>query len=102
MDLGQTSTYLTHSSGSLVALDFSFSIFFPAKVGTQIFLFVCRKSAIFLDVSVRKYSYAGKENIRGKPMWIWIRNTVFFLANLRICDLRTGTPRKFSDFRFAD
>jgi len=40
MDLGQTSNYLTHSSESLVALDFTFSIFLPAKVGTQ-FFFVC-------------------------------------------------------------
>ncbi len=56
-------------------------------------------------------------------MWIWIRNTDFFLANLRICelghqgnlricdlrinhykfaDLRIGTPQKFADLRFAD
>jgi hypothetical protein len=30
-------------------------------------------------------------------MRTWIRNTAFFLA-----DLRTGTPRKFVDLRFAD
>jgi hypothetical protein len=53
MDLGQTSTYLTHSSESLVALNFTFSIFLPAKVDTQ-FFFVCRKSAIFLDLPIRK------------------------------------------------
>jgi hypothetical protein len=35
-------------------------------------------------------------------MRIWIRNTVFFLANLWICSLRTGTPKKFADMRFAD
>jgi hypothetical protein len=35
-------------------------------------------------------------------MWIWIGNTAFSLANLRICNLRTGTPQKFSDLVFAD
>ncbi len=29
-------------------------------------------------------------------MWIWVRNTAFFLANLRICDLWTGTQMKFA------
>jgi hypothetical protein len=29
-------------------------------------------------------------------------NTAFGLANLRICDLRTWTPNKFADLRFAD
>ncbi len=47
-----------------------------------------------------KYTYVGKK-IRGKPERIWI------LAKLRICDLRTGIPRKFVDLRinhykFAD
>jgi hypothetical protein len=42
------------------------------------------------------------KSIRGKPMRIWIRNTAFFLANLQICDLRTGTPRKFADLRFDE
>jgi hypothetical protein len=27
---------------------------------------------------------------------------ISFLANLRISDLRTGTPSKFEDFRFAN
>ena len=31
-------------------------------------------------------------------MWIWIRNTAFFLANLQICDLQTGAARKFADY----
>ncbi len=31
-------------------------------------------------------------------MRIWIRNTAFFLANLRVCELRTGTPGKFCKF----
>jgi hypothetical protein len=40
-------------------------------------------------------------------MRLWIRNTAFFLAILRICELRTGTPSKFADLRinhyqFAD
>jgi hypothetical protein len=35
-------------------------------------------------------------------MRIWIRNTAFFLANLRFCDFRTGTPRKCADLQFAD
>ncbi len=35
-------------------------------------------------------------------MRIWIRNTAFFHANLRICDLRTGTLSKLADLRFAD
>ncbi len=43
-----------------------------------------------------------KHNIRGKPMRIWIRNTDFFLANLWVCDLRTGIPRKFADLRFSE
>jgi hypothetical protein len=46
-----------------------------------------------------KYSKVGKENIRGKPMRIWIGHTAFFLVNLRICDLRTGTQRNFTDLR---
>jgi hypothetical protein len=33
---------------------------------------------------------------------IWIRNTAFFKAKLRICDLRTGTARKLGDSRFAE
>jgi hypothetical protein len=44
-----------------------------------------------------KYSYVGKDDIRGKPMRIWSRNTEFFLANLRMCDLRTGIQRKSVD-----
>jgi hypothetical protein len=40
--------------------------------------------------------------IGSKPMRIWIRNTAFFLANLRTCDLRPKTPRKFADLRFAN
>jgi hypothetical protein len=31
-------------------------------------------------------------------MRIWIRNIAFFLANLRICDFRTGIPRKLGGF----
>ncbi len=49
--------------------------------------------------------YVGKENIRGEPVRIWIRNTTCFLVNFRfcglrhegnlqICDLRTSTPQK--------
>jgi hypothetical protein len=34
-------------------------------------------------------------------MRIWIRNTAFFLANLRIW-LRTGTPQKFADLRWRN
>jgi hypothetical protein len=34
-------------------------------------------------------------------MQIWIRNTLF-LATLRICDLRTGTPKKFADLRLRN
>ncbi len=57
----------------------------------------------------------GKENIRGKPMRIWIRNTVFCLANLqiaicglghqgnsRICGLWTGTHKKLMDLRLRN
>ncbi len=58
-----------------------------------------------------KYIDAGKENIRGKILPSWIRNTVFFRSNLRICgcrliitnlrtcDLRTGATQKFADLR---
>ncbi len=49
-----------------------------------------------------KYCYVGKENIRDKPIRIWIRNTACFLANLQICDLRNRTPRKFADLWFSD
>jgi hypothetical protein len=35
-------------------------------------------------------------------MRIWIRNIAFFLENLRICDLRTGTPQKCADFRLLN
>ncbi len=35
-------------------------------------------------------------------MGIWVRNIAFFLANLRICDLRTTTPKKLADLRLAD
>ncbi len=47
--------------------------------------------------------YLGNTNIRSKPMRIWLRNTSFFLANLRICNLRTRTPRPcgFAIYRFA-
>jgi hypothetical protein len=41
-------------------------------------------------------TYVGKQNIRGKPMRIWIRNTTFFFEN---CDFRK--PWKFADLRFA-
>jgi hypothetical protein len=41
-------------------------------------------------------TYVGKQNIRGKPMRIWIRNTKFFFEN---CDFRK--PRKFADLRLA-
>ncbi len=34
-------------------------------------------------------------------MQIWLRNTAFFFANFRICDLWTGTRRKFADLQFA-
>ncbi len=43
-----------------------------------------------------------EKNIRGKQMWIWISNTAFFLANLRIYDLRIETQRIFVDLWFAD
>jgi|688.fasta_scaffold906021_1 hypothetical protein len=46
-----------------------------------------------------KYTYIGKKKY-------WRRTSedlhAFFLENLRICDLRTGTPRKFADLRFED
>jgi hypothetical protein len=32
-------------------------------------------------------------------MRIWIRNTAILFAILRICDLRTATPRKLRDLR---
>jgi hypothetical protein len=35
-------------------------------------------------------------------MWIWIKNTAFFLENLWICNFQTETPMKFADLRFAD
>jgi hypothetical protein len=35
-------------------------------------------------------------------MLIWIRNTAFFLANMRICDLQTGTSKKFADLRLRN
>ncbi len=38
--------------------------------------------------SKKNYSYVGKDNIRGKPMRFWIRNTDF--------------PCKFAGLRFAD
>ncbi len=44
----------------------------------------------------------GNKKYYGQKMRIWIRNTAFFLANLRIYDLRTGTPRKDAYLRFAD
>jgi hypothetical protein len=58
----------------------------------------------FADMAFRslKYTYVGKSNIGVKPVWISIQNTVFFLKNLRICDLRTGIPKKIADLRFAD
>jgi hypothetical protein len=40
-----------------------------------------------------KYTYVENKNITGNPMRIWIRNTVFFLANLP-----TLTPREISGF----
>jgi hypothetical protein len=62
-----------------------------------------------------KYYYVGKENIRGKPAQIWIRIIVFSLqicgfvicglrhhGHLRICDMRTGTTKKFADLRLAE
>jgi hypothetical protein len=45
-----------------------------------------------------KYSYVGKDNIRGKAMQIWIRKTGFLLESLRSCDLRTGAPNKICGF----
>jgi hypothetical protein len=60
------------------------------------------------------YSYVGTDNIRDKPLRIWIRNTDFSLqicgfaicglgyqGNLRICDLRIN-HYKFVDLRFAE
>jgi hypothetical protein len=37
-----------------------------------------------------KYTYVSEKSIRGKLMRFRFRNTDF--ANLRLCDLRTGTP----------
>jgi hypothetical protein len=51
----------------------------------------------YMESRSLKFSYVGKENIRRKPLRTWIRNTALFLANLRSCDLLTGTPRKFAN-----
>ncbi len=45
-------------------------------------------------ISSLKYSYVGKETIRGKPLRTWTRNTVL---SCKFADLRTGTPRKLAD-----
>jgi hypothetical protein len=59
------------------------------------------------------YSYVGKENMRGKPLRTWIRNTAFswhicgfaiwrgHQGNLWIWDLRVN-HYKFVDLRFSD
>jgi hypothetical protein len=51
------------------------------------------------SISLSKIFLRGKENIRGKR--IWIRNIVFSLQILPICDLRIN-HYKFDDLRFAD
>ncbi len=57
----------------------------------------------FFSFSYSKiYTEVGKNNFRSKPMRIWIRNTAFFLAYVRISDLRTETPSKFANLLFAD
>jgi hypothetical protein len=43
----------------------------------------------YMSFCILKYISSGKNNNKGKLMQIWIRNTAFFLADLRICDLRT-------------
>ncbi len=49
-----------------------------------------------------KYTYLVKNNIKSKPMHIWIRTTLF-LATLCIRELRTGTPgKKFADLRLRN
>jgi hypothetical protein len=88
MDLGQTSTYLTHSSESLVALDFSFSIFLPAKVSTQIFFVRCIASLQISEV----YQSANRKtsNLQGKssvsdPVPHWLAFDIFLtLTYVRI------------------
>ncbi len=58
--------------------------------------------------------YVSKENSRGKPMRIWIRNTYFslkicgfaicglFITYLLICDLLTGIPQKLADLQLRN
>jgi hypothetical protein len=61
---------------------------------------------------VVKYSCVSKENISGKTIRIWIRNTAFSMqffgfailehqGNVRICDLRI-IHYKFADLRIAE
>jgi hypothetical protein len=51
------------------------------------FIFLWTKSFRKYAFHMLKYSYVGKGKDRVKPMRIWIRNTAFFLANLRIYGL---------------
>jgi hypothetical protein len=51
----------------------------------------------YMAFSSLKYSYAGKENTLEVNQCGSESENAFILANFRICDLRTGTPRKFAD-----
>jgi hypothetical protein len=47
-----------------------------------------------------KFTYVGKKVLGANQCGSGSETLPF--ANLRFCDLRTGTPRKFADLRFAD
>jgi hypothetical protein len=51
------------------------------------------KTSIYIQIVIRWASIH-----RLSICIIDLPTTAFFLANLRICDLRTGTPSKFEDF----
>jgi hypothetical protein len=77
------------------------------------FRYICRPNYFFELPQIRKYNiiflftiislafrslkctYVGKK-ILSKPMRIRVRNTAFYIANLRICDLRLAYPFVYS------
>ncbi len=50
----------------------------------------------YLAFRCLKYTYLGKKKIKGKPMRNWIRNTAFFLADLRFVDWDTKEICRFA------
>jgi hypothetical protein len=49
-----------------------------------------------------KYTYVGKKIFYRQTKAVLDQKHSFFPCRSRICDLRTGTQRKFADLRFAD